>query len=368
VLILYLTDRLSTRGGADNHLLQVVEAAQGWGDEVVVGVGRRQRGVSLPLGTTGVVIKGLGATEASTQRLSTLPQLLKRADVVHIQNVMNPVALEMAVASGRAVVTVQDHRVFCPGPGRTLPDGSLCHRMMDTAACAECLPDGAYRRQMVELTAARGNALRGARLLVLSRYMADELAAAGLPGAEVLPPWVDVMAGPVVPGHGFILGGRLVAHKGVMAAYEAWQHAGTGQPLLLAGDGKLTEQLGRAEGLGWLDRDRLGVVLGNARALLFPSFWQEPFGILGVEALAAGTPVIVASSGGTAEWSDAGCLRVAPGDHFAMVEAICLLADDPLLASRLGAEGRAMAAARFARGPIEARLRQIYCEVAAGPN
>ena len=44
------------------------------------------------------------------------------ADVVHVQNVMNPTALTRLVSSGRAVVTVQDHRVFCPGPGRTPPD------------------------------------------------------------------------------------------------------------------------------------------------------------------------------------------------------------------------------------------------------
>jgi glycosyltransferase involved in cell wall biosynthesis len=41
--------------------------------------------------------------------------------------------------------------------------------------------------------------------------------------------------------------------------------------------------------------------LGNARALLFPIDWPEPFGLVMIEAMAAGTPVIAWRSGSTAE-------------------------------------------------------------------
>ena len=41
--------------------------------------------------------------------------------------------------------------------------------------------------------------------------------------------------------------------------------------------------------------------LGNARALLFPVQWEEPFGIALAEAFAAGTPVIASRRGATQE-------------------------------------------------------------------
>ena len=82
---------------------------------------------------------------ATTSGLAGLDELTGQHDRVHVQNVMNPVALKTAVDTGRAIVTVQDHRVFCPGPGKTLPDGTRCHHSMSAEACALCLDDEAYR-------------------------------------------------------------------------------------------------------------------------------------------------------------------------------------------------------------------------------
>ncbi len=362
--ILYLVDRLSLRGGADQHLLQVVNAAVEGGAEVTVAFGRREANLSLPAGVSGVRMPGLASAVATASRLGRLRELGAEHDVLHVQNVMNPVALTMATATGRALVTVQDHRVFCPGIGKTRPNREACQDAMSTTTCASCLPSREYRERTLELTAARRDAIAEARLLVLSRYMAKELAAAGLPEAEVLPPWVEADPGDHNRGSGFVLGGRLVPHKGVLDAWKAWQDAATNQPLAVAGVGPLAARLEGSERLGWLAARALRSLLAQARALLFPSFWQEPFGLLGVEALAMGTPVIVADSGGTEEWSGAGCIRVLPGDIPAMAAAIRDLATDPERAHSLGREGQAAVRKHFARQPIASRLLKIYAEVA----
>ena len=362
--VLYLTDRLSTRGGADLHLLQVVAWAAGEGHLVTVAHGSAEPGVELPVGVEAVRVKGLGAPTLSPSRLSRLPATLAGAELVHVQNVMNPVALSLAVETGRALVTVQDHRVFCPGPGRTQPDGSRCRAAISPVACAACLPEPDYRARLIALTRARLEALRGASLLVLSRYMAEELEAAGLAGARVVPPWVETGPARTDPGHGFVVGGRLVAHKGVLDALAAWRLARTDQPLLVAGAGPLEPRLDGARRLGWLAVGELRALLRRARALLFPAQWQEPFGILGLEALAEGTPVVVAASGGTADWSAAGCLVVPPNDPAAMAEAASRLAADPTFALALGESGRAAVARRFGREAVEGRLREVYAAVA----
>jgi glycosyltransferase involved in cell wall biosynthesis len=302
---------------------------------------------------------------ASSSRLAALAPLLGDARLVHVQNVMNPVAIRAAVATGRAVVTVQDHRVFCPGMGKTLPGGDACRRPMSSEACTECLPDRGYRARTLAVTRARLRALEGARIVVLSRYMAAELGRVGLRGAEVLPPWFEIGPARSVAGDGFLMGGRVVSHKGALDALHAWRRAGTVLPLRVAGEGPLASDLAGADRLGWLAADRLRGELRRARALLFPSRWQEPLGMLALEALAEGTPVIVTDVGGTSDWSDTGCVRVPSGDVEAMAEAVGRLADDPREAVRLGRQGRAMVAERYSRAAVEPRLHHLYAEVAA---
>jgi glycosyltransferase involved in cell wall biosynthesis len=360
VRALYLTDRLSIYGGADLHVLQVMAAMAESGASVTVAYGRRQPEVQLAPGVESLRIKGLAAMIDTGAGLSGLTDLVRRHQVVHAQNVMNPTALSLALSASSALVTVQDHRVLCPGPGKTLPNGKACRQPMSDSRCAECLPDREYRQRTLDLTRARLDALGNARLVVLSHYMAEELAAVGLAEAEVLYPWVETGPQRTDAGYGFLLGGRLVLHKGVKMAWRAWQDAATGHPLRVAGTGPMAAQLDGAELLGWLSPSHLRLQIRQARALLFPSLWQEPFGILGIEALAEGTPVVVVDSGGTGEWSDAGSIHIQPGDTNAMAAAIKRLAEDPQLAVTLGRQGQAMVAQRFARGPIEARLQALY--------
>jgi glycosyltransferase involved in cell wall biosynthesis len=365
--VLYLTDRVSLRGGADRHLLQVVGWAAGAGHSVTVAAGRIERGATLPDGVRVIRARYLADRHRSGAGLAALESLAAKADLVHVQNVMNPLVLASVCASGgRTIVTVQDHRVFCPGLGKTIPDGSRCRRAMADEACAECLPDADYRARMLEITKARWEAIRGARLVVLSRYVAGELAAEGQPAARVIPPWVQVPELEPVPGGAFLFAGRLVTHKAPVDAWAAWRRADCGMDLRVAGAGPVADELVGAELLGWLAQADLARELHRSRALLFPSRWQEPFGMVGIEALSHGTPVIVCRSGGTGEWSDAGCLVVEPGDIDAMAEAISALAEDPAQATALGAMGREMVAERFSRRAIEDRLGALYASVAAG--
>lgn len=236
---------------------------------------------------------------------------------------------------------------------------------MGPRPCAECLDDTAYRERMLELTAARERALRGARLVVLSRYMAHELAEVGR-RCDVLPPWVIPGPRRRQAGGTVLFAGRLVAHKQPEAALEAWRDAGRPLPLRIAGEGPADVTADDVATLGWLDHEGLVRELRRARMLLFPARWQEPFGIVGVEALAQSTPVVVHDVGGTRDWSDHGCLRVAPGDLAGMSAAIRALADDPGRALELGRSGQRMVTGRFAREAIEPRLWALWERAAAG--
>jgi glycosyltransferase involved in cell wall biosynthesis len=357
--LLYLTDRLSHRGGAPQHLLDIINAMAGR-HAITVAASAKDANVSLPEQVRFVRMAGLRGASRDGGTIAGLGELMSDMDLVHLQNVMNPATIR-AAAQHRSIVTVQDHRVFCPGPGRTLPDGGPCTTEMSSTVCSGCLPDEEYRQRMLVLTRQRLEALRDASaVIVLSRYMAGELDAAGIHDAHIIPPSVETGAPPVEAGHGFLIAGRLVQHKGTAMAHNAWQRSQTDHPLRVAGLGGESDKLHGAELLGWLDRAALRDTLRRSRALLFPTRWQEPFGIIGIEALSVGTPVIAMVSGGMSDWAQAGVLKIQPGDVNAMANAVSTLSQQPEEAIRLGTEGQKHVRSSFAVQPLLDELEQLY--------
>jgi len=156
--------------------------------------------------------------------------------------------------------------------------------------------------------------------------------------------------------------GRLVEAKGVRDAVAAWRRSGVDLPLVLAGTGplraELTAQASQGEGpeievLGWVERDRLPGLYRRARALLLPSRWQEPFGIVGLEALSFGVPVVAWESGGVPEWHPGPGL-VPWGD----VEALARALGDAV-------HRRVGSPPRFERDEAIGRLMAIYARISA---
>ena len=263
-------------------------------------------------------------------------------------------------------MSVQDHRVFCPGFGKVTLDNTLCEKPMGKEVCAACFEDPVYGSTMLALTRARRDAIEGATLLVLSRYMRSELEAVGLGNVEVLPPWVNAAKQPEFGGDYVFLGGRLVAHKGVLLGVEAWRASRVEAPLRVAGEGPLEGQMEGVDLLGWLPRDQLVEMLGKAGVVLFPGRWQEPFGLLAVEALGQGTPVIAMSAGGVNEFADAGCALVELGDVHAMAETLRELWGDPIRRKAMGEAGWDLVRQRFCPVKLGERLDGIYESVASG--
>jgi glycosyltransferase involved in cell wall biosynthesis len=138
-----------------------------------------------------------------------------------------------------------------------------------------------------------------------SRHVADRIARFYGRTAEIVNPPVDVdhfLGLPRSPGDFYLTFGRVVPYKRVDLAVAACSRVA--RPLEVAGDGRAldTVRAAAAEHTNFLgnvtavDRDRL---LSGARALLFPG--EEDFGIVPVEAQAAGVPVIAYGVGGAAE-------------------------------------------------------------------
>lgn len=79
---------------------------------------------------------------------------------------------------------------------------------------------------------------------------------------------------------------------------------------------------GEIEDLGFLEKRKLSAFLGGAKALLFPIRWQEPFGLVMIEAMACGTPVIAFKNGSSSEVVKHGKTGLIVENEEEMIEAI----------------------------------------------
>ncbi len=93
-------------------------------------------------------------------------------------------------------------------------------------------------------------------------------------------------------------------------------------------------------------------------ALVFPVTWHEPWGLVPLEAMASGRPVLASrAGGGPAEYLEEGvnCLQFAPGDAAGLALALRRLAGEAALRTALVAGGRETAA-RFPESAFHAAL------------
>ena len=387
--VLLLNSRLSERGGADRWLLGVLARLQGR-VETLLAVGYEDGALPAPerarIGRA-VRLKGLDGRGLGRRAAGAAERLRRLIDdfaphVVHANDVTDPDLLEVVAACGRGMQTVQDHRFFCPGRGKVDAADRPCHDPMGES-CLRCFEDAAYGERVIDLTRQRLAPLhRMKRITVLSRYMARELAAVGVPPERIarIPPFVDGLAIEPTPlagaGHGefHLMAGRLTSHKGVEVALAAARALRTDLPLVVAGDGPLAGTVAaaalrpgaRLRFEGWADRRTLAELLQRARSLWLPGLWAEPFGIAGLEAMAAGVPVISSGGGGVSDWLADGetGLLVEHGSAAALARAADRLAAQPELAERLGRNGRRRAARCFVPDEIMGQLLAVYEAVA----
>jgi len=228
------------------------------------------------------------------------------------------------------------------------------------------------------------------RVIVCSRYMRAELERLfALPGEkiDVVPNGVDVAdfavdgaeaaatrAALTGPRTRMILyAGRLEYEKGVqtlLAALQDVRRRCGPTRLFVAGVGTYSDELRREVrrlGLGrhvrftgFLADKELRLHFGAADVNVVPSIY-EPFGLVAVEAMACGTPVVVGDTGGLREIvSDGSGLSFPPQDADALADALVRVLTDDALAAELVTRGLERARDRYDWGAVARRSAEVY--------
>lgn len=177
--------------------------------------------------------------------------------------------------------------------------------------------------------------------------------------------------------------GRLVERKGVGNAIEALAGVPDTELVVTGGSGadeldadpeaRRLRAVARRAGVeervaftGRLAREQVPALIRSADAVASVP-WYEPFGIVPVEAMACGIPVVASAVGGMVDTVVDGAtgLHVPPRDPDVLAAALRRLLDDGGLRRRLGRAGAARARERYGWDGIAAATNEAYADVLA---
>jgi glycosyltransferase involved in cell wall biosynthesis len=307
-----------------------------------------------------------------------------RPDVVHGHNWLIRSFLPLKRRRGpRLVVSLHDYGETCAK--RTLLD--LRQEICSGPGLRKCLACSAdhYGTAKGWTVAGTNWASALAETRLVDRYLAissavaagNRLAERGLP-YDVIPNFSAVRAPDdaahaplleLLPDEPFLLFvGALGRHKGVDVLLEAYGRLRDPPPLVLIG-ARWPDMPAVAAGVTVLHDWPSPAIAGAWQRCmigLVPSAWPEPFGLVAVEAMQAGRPVIASAAGGLADIVVDGetGLLTPPGDPTALAAALRRLLADEGLRQTMGEAGRTRSAA-FAPSAIVPRFERAYARVLA---
>jgi glycosyltransferase involved in cell wall biosynthesis len=363
--VIFLTPQWARDGGVGAHVQASAALLAGDGIDVTVLVARVVDGEAA--GGVTIYPRPSLFDRAAPMRERLGEALSSRAAVVHIHQVDDPEIVASMRANAPVVVSAHAYTACTSGVHYFRP-GQECRRAHGMMCVPNLLARGcAHRRNPTTLPssyrqAARGlEALRRSDLAVSYSSSVDRhLALNGLTRRAIVPYFPTM---PARHGSGYetrrrvVFAGRVVTPKGVGILIRAAREVDA--EFVICGDGRqlsamraLARRLGVEQRVcfrGWLDADQLADEFANASLVVVPSLWPEPFGIVGIEAFAAGRPAVASATGGTGDWLEDGVsgLSVQPGDARKLAHALNDLLADPDRQRSMGAAGKRTVDARF---------------------
>jgi glycosyltransferase involved in cell wall biosynthesis len=311
----------------------------------------------------------------------------RRPDVVHAHSwILHSLLHFLPSQRTRLVFTLHDYGLICP-KFTFVHKGGVC----DGPGFVKCVvcASGQYG------TIASAALTSGLTITRRSRRRVDQYIAVSTPVAracasisvgsqrpiEVIPPFVsddslqqnDAARPAFLPTEGdFVMfAGALGPHKGIDILLEAWRGLDSAIPLVLVGLRRHDTPRQFPNGVIVAENVPHGDVLDawmHCAVAVVPSVWPEPFGLVALEAMAAGRPVIASAIGGLADIVVDGItgILVPPGDALTLRTSIARILADPRQRVVMGLAARERAAS-YSAAIVVPQIERVYREVVANP-
>lgn len=391
--VLHVNEHITHKGGVETYLFDLLPRLEEQGVSSVLAYAEGTP--SLHKETRHVPSLGTVGFQAEEQARSHMENVLREEDpdLVHIHNVQNVGALQASLQRRPTIVTTHDYRWVCPAntffhrrPQEvcTRTCGVGCLAVTLAKRCVSPRPQyGAYfyRRAKWGIE----NADRFAQVIAPSQKAAERYKDAGYENADisVLPYFCALQPAevprplPDPPTITYL--GRIAPNKGHEYFIEALGQlsspvqghiVGGMSDAVAANLERLAERAGCADRLtlqGWASRAEVVDLLDRTSVFVFPSLWPETLGIVGIEALSRGVPVVASDLGGVEEWCHEGKTgyRVPPKDPDAIANRVDRLLRDPQRLKSFGWRGLDLVRTKFEPARHVRSLLHVYQEARA---
>ena len=252
----------------------------------------------------------------SVSEFSTENNRIAEADIIIIHNIISPEFLHK-LPGNKTFFFAHDHNIYCRRHHYYTPlNRTNCHRKYNPLICKIC---SLCRNDAPPLAE-----YRKFPALVLSGFMADNLRKNGFEKVVKLPAFIRTSA----VEHKFmpdgilriLFLGQLIRGKGADLMLKTLAGLDIPFTCTIAGDGKDRVMLEKiVDKLKLRDKVHFAGFVSepeqlwkNCDVFFFPIRWQEPFGLVGLEALAHGVPVAAFDLGGVREYLNDDCGRLIP--------------------------------------------------------
>ena len=334
------------------------------------GVQGQVLGLARALRTLGVTARVIGPCDGPPPEAGVTPvgnsvPFAANGSIAPVAPDLPAMRRTLAVLADEGPDVVHLHEPLVPGPtlaallGTHLPAVGTFHASGRVPAYKWARP---IMRSWAGRLAARTAVSEDARRLA-ERWLGGD--------CQVLPNGVDVerfaKGDPwPVQERAIVFVGRHEPRKGLEVLLEAFASLDRSAVLWVVGEGPETARLQAASppGVHWLGRipdTELAPRLRSAAAFCAPSLHGESFGVVLLEAMAAGTPVVASDIPGYRDVARAGreAVLVEPGDPGALRDALRRVLDSPSLVAEL-VEGGRLRAAGFSMERLAERYLPIY--------
>lgn len=330
----------------------------------------------------------------SAQREVDRTLTVVRPDVVHVHNTFPLISPSVILACHEAgvpvVATLHNYKLLCAS-GDFFRDGRPCHDCAERAglnAVRRACYRGSRAATVPVAASLAWNASTWRELVsafvFISGAQRDLMQGLRLPSERVFVKHNHVPARVAPTGdraHRVAYLGRLDEAKGVRFLMDAWEIFAASHPtsllrLVVAGGGPLEPEV-RTWSAGRLDVDVVGLLdpagaadlLRRSLAAVVPSQWEETFGLVAVEAMAAGVAPVAPARGSFCELvgDGTGGRLYEPADPRALAEVLAEVDRDPDRFVRLGRAGLATHRTRFSAEVSLDRLLEVYRFAVANP-
>ncbi|MCP4421394.1 MAG: glycosyltransferase family 4 protein [Chloroflexi bacterium] len=358
--ILHITDIFAPVGGIESYIIKLLPLLEEAGHENVV-VYRQKHSQTLTEKTRAIYVP----LDDNVMLAKTIHR--ERPTIIYLHAVYDWVTILTAKPYAPTIAYAHGFASVCPGLGKfhrrndticKRPFGIGCISTIYWQRCASARrPDNVYR--IIRNTKIYQDAYKQLDgIIVGSTYMCDLLVQNGFQKANIriLPPHFErpypTVSALTQNSPEILFVGRLEAEKGVPYLLKAVAQLSIPYRLQIAGDGTLKQEyenlankLGIADQvnfLGWLDDNALHKAYQRATLFVMTSIMPEPFGKVGIEAMAHSRPVVAFNVGGIPDWlfNNYNGLLVPPRDAQQLSIQIQNLLTNKDMAIQLGQNGR----------------------------